>query len=74
MPAILIMMLLRMGPWAEKSKPADTAYTYSPFKSQPEKWYQTWKAAIGFTFLLLIFIHLFILALCMVTGYLLHCK
>jgi hypothetical protein len=67
-PAILIMMVLKMGPWADDKdkKPEDTKYAPMLFTA-PDKWYQTWWAAAGFTLLLLVGIF----GLIFVTGYLL---
>ncbi len=54
MPTILIMMLLKMGPWAEKpTTPEDTKYVPVFTSRRPDRWYETWWAAIGFVFLVL---------------------
>jgi hypothetical protein len=55
-PTILIMMLLKMGPWAEedKDKKDETpSYHYPLLPTRPDRWYETWWAALGFVFVIL---------------------
>lgn len=60
-----------MGPWAEDDKDKKDkipSYYYPPLTLRPNRWYETWTAALVFTLLLLIFI----LAFCTGVGYLLQ--
>lgn len=58
-----------MGPWAEDDKDKkDNSYHYPLLPTRPDRWYETWWAAVGFTLLLLVGIFVLIF----LTGWLIH--